>query len=303
MFTMCNVFLLLVSGLFNLTSCFNDMPLPWTEPLKLGSEGNEVVIMCNLLARDVDVDLNTNNCDSLYNSIDENACKEFQNAHKLDPTGIFDSETANLLLELHSNDNIHDSGFTAASKGYLYKIHIPVYKNRSIETSATLYDANNKILAIFPARTHGRREDNVDYGWPDFGNGDVGLTQFMSNGNTITGIVEMDLNSPEPDPAMYGKWPVNRIVRGLEGNAAFMLPWDRDGQLIHTGNWTTQENGQWTPEDTMPNSSGCVHSHPSSIKEIYEKLVGIGVVVNENTYSGKDYPYKCQGIGVIELIG
>ncbi len=35
----------------------------------------------------------------------------------------------------------------------------------------------------------------------------------------MTGLVEIDLNSPEPNPAVYGPWPVNRIVRGLEGNA------------------------------------------------------------------------------------
>jgi hypothetical protein len=38
-------------------------------------------------------------------------------------------------------------------------------------------------------------------------------------GNTITGLVEIDLNSAEPNPAVYGPWPINRIVRGLEGNA------------------------------------------------------------------------------------
>ncbi len=36
----------------------------------------------------------------------------------------------------------------------------------------------------------------------------------------MTGLVEMDLNSPEPDPASYGPWPVNRFVHGLDGNAA-----------------------------------------------------------------------------------
>lgn len=38
-------------------------------------------------------------------------------------------------------------------------------------------------------------------------------------GDTVTGLVEIDLNSPEPNPAMYGPWPVNRVVRGLDGNA------------------------------------------------------------------------------------
>jgi hypothetical protein len=151
---------------------------------------------------------------------------EFQSAHDLKATGVMDDETASLLLSLHSADGVKDSGFTAASMGYLYKVFIPVYTNRSIESSATLYDAYNNILMTFPARTHGHIDTTYtgDYG-------DVGLNQFTSNGNTITGLVEIDLNSPEPDPSLYGPWPVNRIVRGLEGNSKFMLPYIRDGQV------------------------------------------------------------------------
>jgi hypothetical protein len=156
----------------------------------------------------------------------ETATMEFQSAHDLKATGVMDDETASLLLSLHSADGVKDSGFTAASMGYLYKVFIPVYTNRSIESSATLYDAYNNILMTFPARTHGHIDTTYtgDYG-------DVGLNQFTSNGNTITGLVEIDLNSPEPDPSLYGPWPVNRIVRGLEGNSKFMLPYIRDGQV------------------------------------------------------------------------
>lgn len=52
----------------------------------------------------------------------------------------------------------------------------------------------------------------------------------------------------------------------------------------------------------MPNSSGCIHAHPEDINAIYNILVNLGVKVNPNTYSGKNYPYKPQGVGVIELI-
>jgi hypothetical protein len=154
----------------------------------------------------------------------ETATMEFQSAHDLKATGVMDDETASLLLSIHSDDGVKDSGFTAASMGYLYKVFIPVYTNRSIESSATLYDAYNNILMTFPARTHGHIDTTYtgDYG-------DVGLNQFTSNGNTITGLVEIDLNSPEP--SLYGPWPVNRIVRGLEGNSKFMLPYIRDGQV------------------------------------------------------------------------
>ncbi len=81
-----------------------------------------------------------------------------------------------------------------------------------------------------------------------------------------------------------------------------MLPNIRDGLLIHTGNWTTA-TVDWNPTLDMPNSSGCIHAHPSDVERIYEILTtDLGVKVNDNTFSGKNYPYKPQGVGVIELI-
>jgi hypothetical protein len=80
-----------------------------------------------------------------------------------------------------------------------------------------------------------------------------------------------------------------------------VLPNIRDGILIHTGNWTTSE-AKWDETMDMPNSSGCIHGHPSDIEDVYQLLVKEGVKVNPNTYSGKNYPYKPQGVGVIELI-
>lgn len=53
---------------------------------------------------------------------------------------------------------------------------------------------------------------------------------------------------------------------------------------------------------TMPNSAGCLQGHPSEVRRIYETLVSIGVTVNENPFSGKDYPFKPQGIAVVELV-
>ena len=47
---------------------------------------------------------------------------------------------------------------------------------------------------------------------------------------------------------------------------------------------------------------GCVHSHPEHVERIYKALVGLGVTVNPNTFSGKAYPYKPQGIAVIQQI-
>lgn len=227
-------------------------------------------------------------------------------ANNLDATGIFEGTTAELLLQLHSADGYKDTGFTAASKGYLYKIHVPVHQNRSIETVGTLFDAYNNILLRFPVRNHGHREDcsNDVCQWPDFGNGDYGLNEFTSNGNSVTGLIEVDLNSSEEPTDLYGPWPVNRYVRGLAGNAQLLLPNIRDGILLHTGNWTTEDHGTWDPRVmNMPNSAGCHHSHPIYVEAIYKILtVELGVIVNDNPFSGKDYPYKPQGIAVVELV-
>jgi hypothetical protein len=95
-------------------------------------------------------------------------------------TGIVDSVTAQTLLDLHSEDGYVDSGFTAASMGYKYKFHIPVYSNRSIETTATLYDKDNNVKLLFTVRTHGYRDNGKTAPWPDFGDGDYGLTQWVS---------------------------------------------------------------------------------------------------------------------------
>lgn len=290
------------SHLSSYLSSSSTMPLPFTRELYLTSpmmKGNDVLIAQTLLIRDEAV--NPITTDGYYGNDSTEATKLFQQAHGLKVTGIIDSTTAQLLLDLHSADGYVDTGFTAASLGYKYKIHLPVYNNRSIETIATLFDANNNILVQFKARSHGHRNDGSQAPWPDFGNGDVGLNQFTSNGNTVTGLFEVDLNSPEPDPTLYGPYPINRLVRGLEGNALLLAPNIRDGMLFHTGDWSTT-NDPWNTSEDMPNSSGCVHGHPEDIKKIYEELVKIGVKVNPNTYSGKNYPYKPQGIAVVELI-
>lgn len=197
------------------------MPAPFYRELYVSSpkmQGNDVLIAQTLLKRDSAVDQSLVT-DGVYGSASQAATSAFQSAHNLKATGTLDSESAQLLMDLHSEDGYKDTGFTAASMGYLYKFHIPVYKNRSVEATATLYDKNNKVLLQFVARTHGHRSDDSTQPWPDFGNGDIGLTEFASSGNTVTGLVEIDLNSPEPDPDVYGPWPVNRIVRGLDGNA------------------------------------------------------------------------------------
>ena len=116
--------------------------------------------------------------------------------------------------------------------------------------------------------------------WPDFNSTNDGLNMFSTNGNTPTGLIEFDLNSPEDEPKLYGPYPVNRAVQGLkvdvvsvrcsccgvaltlcvlcgalfaQGNAAFLLPQVRNGILMHTGEWPG-----WNPPQPMPNSEGKV---------------------------------------------
>lgn len=279
------------------------MPLPFTRELTVTSpmqQGNDVIIAQQLLNREQAVSPSLN-VDGIFGNDCARATKQFQSVVGLKETGTVDSVTAQKLLDLHSADGIKDTGFTAASMGYLYKLYIPVHNNRSVETTARLFDKNNKELLSFRVRTHGYRNDGSHASWPDFGNGDIGLTQLYSNGDTMTGLIEVDLNSPEPDPTSYGPYPVNRFVRGLDGNAQFMLPNIRDGILLHTGNWTTSSK-TWDSSMDMPNSSGCIHAHPEDIEAVYKLLVSNGVVVNNNPFSGKNYPYKPQGIAVIELI-
>jgi peptidoglycan hydrolase-like protein with peptidoglycan-binding domain len=278
------------------------MPAPFTRELKVTQPyqtGNDVTIAQTLLLRDIAVSSLT--VTGIYDEVSAMATKSFQSAHGLNGSGVLGSATATLLLDLHSADNYKDSGFSAGSMGYLYKFYIPVNTNRSVETTATLYDKDNNELLRFRVRAHGRRSDGTSSAWPDYGTGDIGLTEFASNGNTVTGLVEIDFNTPEPNAQEYGPWPVNRIVRGLDGNAKTLLPNIRDGIMIHTGNWTT-DTVTWEPTMDMPNSSGCIHAHPADVEKITSILFGLGVKANANTFSGKNYPYQCQGVGVIELI-
>lgn len=162
----------------------NDMPAPFYRMLYVTSPmmtGNDVTIAQSLLKRDSAVDQSLI-VDGIYGSDSSKATASFQAAHDLPSTGILDSASASLLMELHSADGYKDSGFTAASMGYLYKFHIPVYANRSIETYATLFDKDNNVLLKFRTRSHGARDDGSEAAWPDYGDGDIGYTEYGSDG-------------------------------------------------------------------------------------------------------------------------
>ena len=134
-----------------LLSFGSSMPLPWTRELKLQTPyqtGSDVTITQNLLIRDASVPSSSLACDGVYSQASVDAVKAFQGANALPVTGTLDQASASLLLQLHSGDGVKDSGFTAKSMGYKYKLNIPVHSNRSIETVGTLFDADNKVLLL-----------------------------------------------------------------------------------------------------------------------------------------------------------
>ena len=248
--------------------------------------GNDVTILQNLLGRAVNVTVT-----GVFDAATSTALAQFQSLHYLSPNGgALDPLTATVLLQTLSNDGYVEDGVPAAALGYLYKIVIHVHSNRSIEHVGHLHDANNALLLSFIARAHGYDCD-CPTPWPHYNATSCGLSQFATNGNTPTGLMELDLNTPEPNATEFGPYNVNRAVKGLRGNAAFLLPNIRNGILVHTGEWPG-----WKPPGEMPNSAGCVHSWPEGIKDIAEVLKGLGVVARPNPGGVLPYPYKPQGL-------
>jgi len=261
------------------------MPCPFTRVLSVQNpllSGNDVYILQNLLLRTVP-ETPTN---YEYDTDTEASVSKFQSFFGLNPTGVFDVNTASTLLTNNLNDNYKDNG--TIPDGFLYKVYIPLYSNRSIETQATLYWKNGTILHQFTVRTEGQSNTNAT-GRP--------MNELCSSGSTPTGLMTFDLNSPEPDPIEYGPFPINRAVQGVLGNAEIVISNIRDGILMHTGEWPN-----WNPSMPMPNSHGCIHGFPLDIKYVWKVLVENGVVVRNNTFGQLPYPYKPQGILSIELL-
>jgi len=271
----------------------SNMPPPFTRQLYFANPefvGHDVKILQGLLNRSDAVVPKFNSFSGSFDAFTERALKQFQNQYKFTTNGVLASAIANLLLVKHIPDGYRDNGKVPA--GFKYKVHVPVYRNRSIETMATLYDGTGKKLFSFPARTHGQNLPNGD-----------ALNELTGSGSTPTGLGLFDLNSPEDDPKSYGKWPVNRIVQGLEGNMKLLIQNStnemmRDGILMHTGEWAN-----WNPSLPMPNSHGCIHTHPEDCRHVYLTLVNdLHVAIRTNTGGRLPYPYACQGIISIELV-
>lgn len=265
------------------------MPPPFTRELRSGMTGADVLLAQNLLPRTSGI--GKLKLTSTYDAATVAAVQQFQRMHFRPPSGVLDASAASTLLEENSNDNYRDPLMFPLPKPYKYKIHIPVHENRSIETTATLYAANGTVLHQYTVRTHG--QDDAQTG--------LALNQFCGDGSTPTGLIEADLDSPEPDPHSYGKWPVNRLFKGVAGNALFCINNEttsvRNGILQHTGEWAN-----WMPSDPMPNSHGCIHGHPADIELVFKLLVSLGVVVHKNPFNSIHYPFKGQGLFSIEQI-
>lgn len=287
-----------ISLLFIILACrqvVTKMPLPFTRQLLLTTppvQGKDVVILQNLLPR-------SNSVTSLvlptgfYDKQTASAVAEYKKANMLesDPM-MFDEITAKLVLEQLSYDGYKDDG--QPPTGYKFKIIIPVHKDRNIETTGTLLNANNKVMYQFRVRAHGSLDSS--------GNA---VNQFTTNGNTPTGLIKCDLNTKEPNATSFGPYPVVRAVKGLKGNAAIgmnvnntFLSDYRSGILIHTGEWKN-----WNTTMNMPNSNGCLHVHPDDMKTIDSILINdLDVKPNVNPFGKNPYPYPCQGLMSIQQI-
>jgi len=267
-----------------LTFAKAQMPCPFTRPLVLQNpplNGSDVYILQKLLSRAIPA----TPVSEYYDEKTQAAVLQFQTNNKIAASGTFDPQTANALLSGYIDDGYKDDG--TIPKGVLYKMHIQVYSNRSIETQGVLYAGNGSVLHVFTVRTQGQNDNTT--GLP--------MNQFCGDGGTPTGLMTFDLNSPENDPVDYGPYPVNRAVQGLQGNAAIVISDIRDGILMHTGEWPN-----WNPTMPMPNSHGCVHGHPQDIEQVWQLLVSIGVQVRPNTFGALPYPYPTQGLLSIEQI-
>lgn len=271
------------------------LAMPFKETLKLTEppmEGREVMILQNLLQRAKCIELVAT---GIFDEGTKKALNCYQKQQGLEPSdGALDPTTAISIVENLIEDGYRDDG--VIPEGMKFKLYIPVHKDRTIESEATLYDGKGNVLLRFLARTRGST-----------GTQGQRVNQLTTNGDTPTGLTTMDLNSPEPKELVksFGPYPVLRFVEGLKGNSAMkvhnksesFLSNYRSGILVHTGIWD-----DWIPGQPMPSSNGCVHVYPEIQKELIDILLSLGVVENENPFGKLPYPYKIQGIVSVEQI-
>ena len=199
------------------------MPLPFTRVLSLQSpclSGSDVLLLQHLLQRSAaGPPPNITDC---YDTATASAVHAFQTLRGLSATGTLDNVTAASVLSELGRDHFVDDDTPPAQLGFLYKLRVTLYANRSIETNATLIAGNGTPLFSFRVRGHGVDVAGTSPAWPYFNSCCDGANGFAGNGNTPTGLATFDLNSPEDEPEVYGPYPVNRMVQGLKGNALFV---------------------------------------------------------------------------------
>ena len=75
---------------------------------------------------------------------------------------------------------------------------------------------------------------------------------------------------------------------------------DAASQAVFPAPFTRTLTLGWTPDEPMPNSAGCVHTHPSALQQLGELLKSrCGVVARPNTDGRLPYPYSPQGLAVV----
>ena len=303
---------LLLTTLFHVaaSTCDNNiLPSPFNSPLSSTSthSHSEISILQYLLGRYNEHLCGTGQLEKgEYDAATEACVRSFQQHVSIHPqTGMFGRQEAEAMFAgPWSEDGYKDDGMSAASQGYLCKILIPVHRNRSIETTATLLDKDNNVLFEFVAREKGHIADGcgrtIPERWPNFNNTGDGLNMYSSGGATPTGLIEIDPNTKEGNSSEYGPYPITRFVRGIKGNAQFLMPVHRNGILLHTGEWSNYSH--WLPPMSMPNSAGCVHTWPNNVAAIWDAVVKLGLNVRNNTNGALPYPYKPQGIASVFLV-
>lgn len=179
--------LVVMMGMVGMSQADDSFPQPFSRALSVQSpplSGSDVIILQNLIVRSplvmISLQFNGN-----YDANTAAAVQQFQQGNGLVSDAVFDAQTASLLLDQclgeclsfqfvcllvrfvcevclvvyslfgPAADGYKDDG--SIPPGYLYKVYIPVYKNRSIETIATLFNSDLQVdrydmCVVFRAR-------------------------------------------------------------------------------------------------------------------------------------------------------
>jgi peptidoglycan hydrolase-like protein with peptidoglycan-binding domain len=146
-------------------------PPPFTRDLQSQMQGNDVFILQNLLNNPP---FHSNlNASAVYDTATVLSVRQFQQQEGLNVDGIAGVLTQAAVLTKQGADGYRNTNETAAARGYLYKIVVPVHRNRSVETTAHLEAGNGTVLATFQVRAHGYNDCQCNDDWPNFNNTNV----------------------------------------------------------------------------------------------------------------------------------